>query len=95
MPKMFSSADAAVIWIGLFAQLMGITSIGVARLLERSPSQLAAQAFFLLSLLVVGAATAIAMHSGSGAWLLTGATLPLMVVGATLDLGTQSTSSAI
>ena len=92
---MLGTSDVTILWIGLFAQLMGITSVGLARLLERSPSQRAAQAFFLVSLLIVGAATAVTLTSGSGAWLLTGATLPVMVVGATLDVSAQSNAPAI
>ena len=90
-----NASDSAIGWVVIVAQLVGLMSVGIARLTERSSSVLPAQAFFLLALLAVGATTLVTLSSGSGTWLFTGATLPIMVVGATLDLGTGSEAPTI
>ena len=92
---MLGTTDSAVVWIGFLAQLIGIGSVIVARLLERSSREIAAQAVFLVALLIVGAATAVTLDGGSGPWLVTGATLPIMVVGATIDLSARSRQPSI
>ncbi len=94
---MMDASDSTVIWLVLLSQAIGMTSVGLARLSERSSHALesAAQVFFLLSLLAVGVTTLVTLSSGSGAWLITGATLPIMVVGATIDLRSQSGAEAM
>jgi hypothetical protein len=67
-------------------QCVGIFSVVVARLSERSWAQAISQYAFFASLSLVGIATIAYLYLGSSNWLPCAATLGVMAVGATLDL---------
>lgn len=77
-------------WLVLALQTLGIGSVLAARLSERTQARLAGQRFFLVSLLLVGVAALTAVHVGDATRFCFAATLPLMALGATLDLGQRS-----
>jgi hypothetical protein len=67
------------------AQALGLGSAWLARRSEGSSLQSRFQQFFVVSLLLVGAATILAMGLGPCSWLASGTTFSLMVLGATCD----------
>ena len=67
-------------------QVLGLASVVLARLTENSAFQALCQRLFVACLLVVGAMTVLAFQSGSGGWFSCAATLPVMALGATLDM---------
>jgi hypothetical protein len=77
----------------LAAQALGLGSAWLARRSEGSPEQTFSQGFFVVSLLLVGAATIAAMGLGPGAWLASGTTFSVMVVTATCDLRRNTAAS--
>jgi hypothetical protein len=69
----------------LAAQAVGLGSAWLARRSEGSSLQARFQQFFLVSLLLVGVATIVAMGLGPCCWLSSGTTFSLMVLAATCD----------
>lgn len=67
-------------------QALGLVSVALARLTENSASQALCQRLFMACLLVVGGMTVLAFQCGTGGWFTCAATLPVMALGATLDL---------
>ena len=67
-------------------QVLGLASVVLARLTENSAFQALCQRLFVACLLVVGGVTVLAFQSGSGGWFSCAATLPVMALGATLDM---------
>lgn len=73
-------------WFVVLVQLLGITSITLARLSEKSAVQTRYQRLFFVCLLTVGLASVATIHVGDASRLFCALTLPIMAVGATLDL---------
>jgi hypothetical protein len=69
----------------LSAQTLGLGSAWLTRRSEGSPVQKFSQGFFVVSLVLVGAATIAAMGLGPCAWLSSGTTFSVMLVGAICD----------
>ena len=67
-------------------QCVGILSVVVARLTERSRVQAITQYAFFASLCLVGTATIASLYLGSSNWLPCAGTLGVMALGVTLDL---------
>jgi len=78
------------LWFVILVQLLGIASITFARLSENSSAQIGFQRLFFVCLLTVGLASAATIHVGDASRLFCALTLPIMTVGATLDLRTRS-----
>jgi len=74
----------------LAAQAMGLGSAWLARRSEGTGWQARSQQFFVVSLLVMGAATILAMGLGPCGWLASGTTFSLMVLAATCDFRQES-----
>jgi len=75
----------ALLWGFGAVQALGLATAWLARVSEGSHFQPWFQRLFLLSLLVTGAATMFAPEVGGGYWLLTAATLGLMILVAVCD----------
>lgn len=86
---MLSLNDVLLFVLVVSIQGIGIASVIVARLTERSWARDVSQQIFFASLLLVGLATAASLYLDSSNWLPCAATLGVMSVGATLDLGSS------
>jgi hypothetical protein len=75
----------ALLWMFGLVQAAGITSAWLARLSEGSRAQRYCQALFVVSLLLTGVATMVAPQFGGNYWLLSAATLGVMVLFAVCD----------
>ena len=83
------------LWFVIVVQLLGIASMTVARLSENTSAQIGFQRLFFVCLLTVGLATVATIHVGDASRLFCALTLPVMTVGATLDLSAHSTHHRI
>lgn len=83
---MVITEELVLMSVSIVVQVAGLTSMAVARVCERRRRREGYQGFFLLCLLLVGVFAAILISSDSDYKLACAATLPLMVLGATLDL---------
>ena len=90
-PMMWLDSQAIVVCVTVLVQIAGIVSMAIARISECSARKCRYQAFFFASLLLVGVFSALMIGSSSNCSVFCAATLPVMVVGATLDM--RSTSS--
>jgi hypothetical protein len=79
-------SETAVFAIAITVQLVGLLSVVLTRLSERSAAQALCQHVFLASLVIVGAIAVIAIWYDISCWAICATTLPLMAVGATIDL---------
>jgi hypothetical protein len=79
--------EPSVFVCAVLVQLLGLASVFCARLSERSWAQCLCQRVFYGCLVLVGCATVAALLLGSGYWASCGATLAIMAVGVTFDLG--------
>jgi hypothetical protein len=75
-----------VIWTLHFVQLAGIVSAWMVRISEGSIGQIHCQRFFLGCLAIVGLLTILSVALGAASWLLSGATLAIMVLAVIWDL---------
>ncbi len=66
-------------------QIVGLASAWYARIGEGSKHQVTSQLLFFICLGLVGGATIGALLTSPGTCVMTGATLPIMVLGATWD----------
>jgi hypothetical protein len=86
---------SAVSWLLIAVQAMGIASAGLARLSVGSSRQALFQWMFILLLGFVAAATGVAAVSGPHNWLMSGATLAVMIMMVVCDFRqSQSPSEA-
>jgi uncharacterized membrane protein len=67
-------------------QVLGLCSAALARVSEKWTTQAIFQQLFLGCLLVVALMTVLAFVTGSVGWATSAATLPVMALGATIDL---------
>lgn len=74
-------------------QSLGVASMVLARVGERSSVRHIAQSVFFTCLMLVGGLTLWAITCGGCCWLSCGATLSVMSVGATVDFSGTSTTS--
>lgn len=81
--------DSAALWFLIAAPCFGILSAGAARLSEGSACQAASQWVFFVALALVGTATAVALMVGPGIWIACAASMAVMVLTATCDLGVR------
>jgi hypothetical protein len=80
------SNEAIVFGVAVLVQIVGLLSVVLARTSERSPAQAFCQTLFFTCLLVVGALAVVSISSGIRCWFVCATTLPMMALGATLDL---------
>jgi hypothetical protein len=83
---MVMTEELLLMGVAIVVQVAGLTSMAVARVCERRRRREGYQAFFLVCLLLVGFFTAMLISADSDYKLACAATLPLMVLGATLDM---------
>ena len=86
--------EALILGTVVAIQVASAISVIGARLSERAWVKSFFQRSFFACLLVVGAATMVAIYCGKATWLPSAATLGLMSVGATLDCGSRRSSPA-
>ena len=91
---MTDSYATALCWLLGLVQVLGLTSAFVARLAEGSRRCGSCQRLFLAFLLLIGAATMVAVVLGPGFWLTSAVTLALMVLTVTSDLGRSGEAAA-
>jgi hypothetical protein len=77
--------STTVLWAFGAVQALGLAAAWLARVSEGSVLQTWCQRLFLISLLLTGSATVVAPGFGGGYWLISSATLGLMVVIAVCD----------
>ena len=82
--------DTVIVWVSVLVQIAGITSMVIARISECSTRKCRYQTFFFATLLLVGIFSALMIGAGSNCSVFCAATLPVMVVGATLDMRPSS-----
>jgi hypothetical protein len=86
--------DVLILWIVVVIQVFSAVSVVGARLSGRSWARVFFHRSFLLCLLAVGLATMVAIYCGKDTWLPSAATLGLLSVGGTLDLGHKQRAAA-
>ncbi len=84
--------EAVIVWVSVLVQIAGIASMAIARISECSAKKCRYQTFFFATLLLVGIFSALMIGAGRDCSVFCAVTLPVMVVGATLDM--RSTSPA-
>ncbi|MFO0905652.1 MAG: hypothetical protein U0939_21765 [Pirellulales bacterium] len=84
---MEATLAAHIVWIMLIVVALGGAATVAARLALTCPVRCLVRVTFFLCLPVVGLATASAMLVGSPLWTLGGATLAIMAVGSTWEVG--------
>ncbi len=82
--------DSVIVCVSVVVQIAGIASVVIARISECSARKSSYQMFFLATLLLVGMFSALMIGAGSDCSVFCAATLPVMVVGATLDMRSTS-----
>jgi hypothetical protein len=87
-------SSEAVFGIAVLVQIVGLFSVALARGSERSAAQAICQHLFVASLLVVGVIAVVAISCGIRCWFVCATTLPIMVLGATLDFRSRPEYSA-
>ncbi len=81
-------------WLILGIQVMSLAVIIALRLLPRGRSRSVCQQVFFGLLLAMGLVTISAVGAASSVWLWSAASLSIMTVGATCDLGSAACGSA-
>jgi len=79
-------SELLLVVVALVVQVAGLTSMAIARVCETSERRVRYERFFFLCLLLVGVFAALLINAHSDYKLCCAATLPVMVVGATLDM---------
>ena len=87
---MWLDSDAVIVCVSVIVQIAGVASMVIARISEYSARKCHYQLFFLATLLLVGMFSALMIGAGSDCSVFCAATLPVMVVGATLDMRSTS-----
>lgn len=80
-------AQSIFSWGFVGVQLLGLVSMGAARLRVSGIANVCWQLLFFMCLVGVGVATMLAIGEGSDRWLASGTTLSLMAVGAVAEFG--------
>jgi hypothetical protein len=80
------SNEIIVFAVAVLVQFVGLVSVSLARVGERSSAQSCCQLVFFVCLLLVGIVSVLAVSAGIGCWFVCATTLALMALGATLDL---------
>lgn len=76
-------------------QVLGVASIVAARFCTDSRQRAYCHRFFIAALVALGLVTVLAAGSTGGCWLASGATLPILTVCATSDLGSQRREASL
>ncbi|HJN11423.1 MAG TPA: hypothetical protein QF564_22265 [Pirellulaceae bacterium] len=87
---MWLDNEAVIVCVSVLVQIAGIASMVIARISECSAKKCGYQTFFFATLLLVGVFSALMIRAGSDCSVFCAATLPVMVVGATLDMRSSS-----
>ena len=87
-------SDVLILWTVVAIQITSAISVVGARLSGRSWVRAFFQRSFIFCLLAIGLATMVAIYCGKDTWLPGAATLGLLSVGGTLDLGQGRRSPA-
>ena len=79
--------DLLLLLIVALVQVGGLAGMAIARLSEKWERHTFCYTIFFVSMALVASTALMAASTGSGYWLLSGTTLSVMVIGATLDCG--------
>ena len=90
---MAASLPPFLFWTFAAVQVAGLVSAVLTRSAEKRPSQASFQGLFLTTMSLVALATVASMALGWTGWVLSAATLALMVVMAVWDPGLRTASS--
>ncbi len=77
---------SVIVCVTVLVQIAGIVSMAIARISQCSAKKCRYEAFFFASLLLVGLFSALMIGSSTDCSVFCAVTLPVMVVGATLEL---------
>lgn len=93
----FTVAQDAVgiTWLLITIQVFGLASTWAVRRTEGSPLQTSFQRLFFAALLMVGAATVMALWVGTGMWLACGSTFSIMVVLTTCEFSQRAAADRL
>lgn len=91
---MFADRESLVLWVAVFVMFVGVLGVVIARLGPGGAGSRVAGALALACLILVGAISIGSMESCGRCWLIFATTLPLMAVGATIDLRKSATRTA-
>jgi hypothetical protein len=80
-------------WIVLITLSLGLISVWAARRAEGSAFERLCQCLMMAGMVLVGATSVVALRLHSPSWIGCGATLSLMVVGATYEFRRPTTTS--
>lgn len=83
---MWTDRETMVLWIAGLVLIIGLLGVTVARLSHRRGANRLGSCLALVCLVVVGAISITSMEACGRCWFVFTTTLPLMAVGATLDL---------
>jgi heme exporter protein D len=83
---MWFERESFAVWIAVLVQVIGIIGVTVARLSQRRGAGGVSGAIALACVVLVGGFSLSTMETCGRCWLVFAITLPLMAVGATLDV---------
>ena len=89
---MWTDSDAIVVGLSILVPLIGLCGVIAARL--RSAGQKKCDWIVLVCFAIVGTTCVLLMQQFNGSWLAVATTMPLMAVGATLDLKKTTSATA-
>jgi hypothetical protein len=81
-----------LVWLFAAVHIIGLLSAPLARLAEHRSGEMTLQWLFVAAMAAIAAATLICLAFGCAAWVLSGATLSVMLVTAVWDPGIQAGS---
>jgi hypothetical protein len=89
---MFMTPEFAWMALSLLISSLGVLGMLVCRLGEKSVFCRLCRRFFLMSMMLVAAATLASLAANSSTWVVSGATLACMAVGVTWQMGPDMAS---
>jgi hypothetical protein len=85
-PMMWFDNVSMIVCVTVLVQIAGLVSMAIARISECSTKKCRYQAFFFASLVLVGVFSALMIGRGTDCSVFCAVTLPVMVVGATMEM---------
>lgn len=83
---MWTESEGIIVGLSFLIPLVGVCGVTAARLRALHQPRKKSEWFVLVCFAIVGIASVLLMQQCNGCWLALATTMPLMAVGATLDL---------
>lgn len=90
-----NNQDSILFCVALVVQAAAILSVVIARLGQRSQSEVRYERFFFACLALVAITCLLATWTGTGSWIMNGFTIAFMALGATIDVGNTAADAVI